>query len=177
MAAHPQDIQQLSLVNVETLPLDECVLLIAKDHYPELDTAAYLHQLDEFAHRAEHRIRGVAGSPAIARALSHYLFQEEGFRGNTTDYYNSSNNLFNDVLDQRTGMPITLSILYIAVGTRLGLPVSGVSFPGHFLVHYANRPESFFIDPFAKGKLLSKADCEKRLMERYGEAIPPQPGH
>ena len=169
-----ENLQELSLVNLETIVIEEIVLLIAKDHYPELDTSAYLKQLDEFARRARYRIEGVAGDAAIARALSHYLFDEEGFRGNTADYYNPSNNLFNDVLDQRTGMPISLCILYIAIGRRLGLDVAGVNFPGHFLVHFKSAPMSFYVDAFAKGKLLSKEECEKRLVDRYGDAIPPQ---
>jgi regulator of sirC expression with transglutaminase-like and TPR domain len=171
----PKNLQQLSLLNVEAVPLEEIALLVAKDYYPELDTVPYLKRLDELAQRAQYHIEGVVGNTAIARTLSYYLFDEEGFRGNTSDYYNPSNNFFNDVLDQRTGMPITLCILYVAVGRRLGLPVSGVSFPGHFLVHFQNKPESFYVDAFHHGKLLSENDCKKRLRERYANAIPDKP--
>jgi regulator of sirC expression with transglutaminase-like and TPR domain len=170
-----KDLTELSTINVEAVSLEEIALLIAKDQYPEIDIQSYLNQLSEFARRAQHHIEGVAGNIAVARALSQYLFDEEGFRGNTHDYYNPSNNLLNDVMDQRTGMPITLCILYVAIGQRLGLPVSGVSFPGHFLVHFQNEPESFYVDAFYHGKLLSKEDCKKRLREKYGDTIPYHP--
>lgn len=170
-----QDLKELAKNNIEQIPLEEIALLVAKDQYEDLDIPSYLEQLDEFAKRAQHHIKGVAGNAAIARSLSDYLFGEEYFRGNTQDYYNPSNNLFNDVLDQRTGMPIMLCILYIAVGRRLGLPLSGVNFPGHFLVHFQNAPQSFYVDAFLNGKLLSKNDLIKRLKERYGDSFPIRP--
>ncbi len=153
----------LSLADIEAVPIEEIALLLARDPYPGLDCQAYLAHLDRFAEQARLRIDGVLGGPAIARGLSHYLFQEEGFRGNKQDYYNPSNSFLNDVLDQRAGIPLTLSIVYVAVGRRLGLPVSGVSFPGHFLVRYDDREQTFFIDPFNRGKLLNEDDCKKRL--------------
>lgn len=166
---------QLALENLEAMPIEDIALLVAKDHYPRLNLQHYEDRLDEFARQARHRIGGMVGGPTVARGLSQYLFQEEGFRANKQDYYNPSNSYFNDVLDQRTGIPITLSILYVAIGRRLQLPVSGVAFPGHFLVHYHEAGENFYIDPFNHGKLLSTDECKQRLSKQYGHAMPFRP--
>lgn len=163
---------ELSSMNLEAVPLDHMALSVAQDHYPDIDCFSYLKRLDDFAERAQHHINGVAGAPAIAKALSHYLFEEEGFRGNKHNYYSASNSYFNDVLDQRIGIPITLSILYIAVCQRLKLPVCGVSFPGHFLVQYSDPRETFYIDAFSQGKLLSLGDCRRRWNDQFGDSLP-----
>jgi len=169
------DLIELSMSNPETLPIEEIALLVAKAHDPNLCLQSYRNRLDDYAHDARQRIGGVVGGPALARGLSHYLFEVEGFRGNRQDYYNPSNSLFNDVLDQRTGIPITLSILYIAVGRRLQLPLAGIGFPGHFLVRYHEAGAHFFIDPFNRGRLLTPEECQKRLQEQYGKALPYRP--
>ena len=166
------DLTKLSIMNIEAIPLEEIALLVAKERYPKLCLQTYRNLLDQFAHEARRRIGGVVGGPAVARGLSHYLFEEEGFRGNRQDYYNPSNSYFNDVLDQRTGIPMTLSILYIAVGRRLQLPLDGVTFPGHFLVRYQQPGSNFYIDAFHRWKLLSKEACKKRLEEKFGDALP-----
>lgn len=159
------NLTDLTIADVEAVPIEEIALLLARDQYPELDCQSYLACLDGFAVKARLRIDGVLGTPAIASGLSRYLFEEEGFHGNKYDYYNPSNSFINDVLDQRSGIPITLSIVYVAVARRLGLPISGVSFPGHFLVRYDDRERTFFIDPFNHGKLLTEEECKKRWID------------
>ncbi len=170
-----KNLEELSTVEIEKIPLEEIAFLVAKEKYPDLDPQPYRDRLDEFARRAKFRMDQVLGGRQIAAALSHYLFEEEGFRGNISDYYNPSNSFFNDVLDQREGIPITLAILYIAIGRRLGLPLTGVGFPGHFLVRYDDPSETFFIDPFHRGKILTEADCRQRLQDLYEDAIPFHP--
>jgi regulator of sirC expression with transglutaminase-like and TPR domain len=98
------------------------------------------------------------------RALNGLLFEEEGFRGNLEDYYDPRNSFLNDVLDRRTGIPITLSTLYIEVGRRAGLAVDGIGLPGHFVV----RVGGTLVDPFHGGTVLSEEDCQKRLDRIYG---------
>lgn len=169
------ELARLANSDIEKVPLDEIALMVARERYPDLQCHTYRERLDEFARRAKIRVDNVLGGIQIAQALSRYLFEEEGFRGNKSDYYNPSNSFLNDVLDQRVGIPITLSILYMAVGRRLNLPVCGVGFPGHFLVRFADADETFFIDPFHQGKILSTTDCVQRLQETYGEALPFQP--
>ncbi len=162
---------ELSTLDIEKIPLEEIAFLISREKYFDLNPQPYLERLDEFARRAELRIGKVMGGRQLAQGLSQYLFEEEGFRGNTTDYYNPSNSYFNDVLDRREGIPISLSILYIAIGRRLGLPLVGVGFPGHFLVRYEDANVLFFIDCFHHGRILSDEECRRRLEDMYGEAL------
>lgn len=166
-----KDLTELANANIEDVPLEEIAYLVAREKYPDVDFRSYRERLDEFARRAHLRIGKVIGQRQIAQGLSQYLFEEEGFRGNSSDYYHPSNSFINDVMDRREGIPITLSILYIAIARRLGLPVSGVGFPGHFLVRYENPREAFFVDSFHRGKILSEHDCRHRLSEMYGELL------
>ncbi len=171
-----KNLVELANLNLEEIPLEEICYLIAKEKYPALDPQIYRDRLDEFARRAHLRIGKVMGMRQLAIGLSQYLFEEEGFRGNTSDYYHPSNSFLNDVLDRREGIPITLSILYIAIGKRLSLPVHGVGFPGHFLVRYEDPKGAFFVDPFHRGKVLSAEDCKHRLGDMYGDVLPFQHG-
>jgi regulator of sirC expression with transglutaminase-like and TPR domain len=99
------------------------------------------------------------------------LFDTYEFRGNTGEYYDPRNSFFNDVLDRRVGIPITLSTVYIEVARRLNFPIAGVGMPGHFLVKYSGQREEFFIDAFDHGRILTHEDCRNRLRERYGDAL------
>ena len=167
-----KDLNELANVDIEAVSLEEIAFLVAREKYADLNVQPYQERLDEFARRAKLRIDQVVGGRQVADGLSRYLFEEEGFRGNTSEYYSPSNSFFNDVLDQREGIPITLSILYIAIGRRLNLPVTGVGFPGHFLVRYDDPRDVFFIDPFHRGRILTQEDCRQRLSDMYGDALP-----
>ena len=137
-------------------------LLIASGEYPELDLAAELRTLDSLADAAL-PLAGNDGDPLYSiNRLSEYLFDELGFRGNEEDYYDPRNSYLNEVLSRRRGIPITLSLLYIEVGKRLGLPLLGVGMPGHFLVRHAGV-DDLFIDPFNGGILLSAEECAQLL--------------
>ena len=102
--------------------------------------------------------------------LSEYLFDEVGFRGNREDYYDPRNSLLNCVLSRRQGIPITLSLVYVEVGRRLGIPLVGVGMPGHFLVKH-QAIDDLYIDPFHSGILLSEFECALRLQEMVGERL------
>src|SRR5437899_3280203 len=147
--------------------LAEASLLIAGEEYPDLDPVRYLARLDELGSALRHEAGGARGEDAVA-ALNRLLFQVEGFRGNTEDYYDPRNSFLNDVLDRRTGIPITLSLIYMEVGKRLGLSLEGVGMPGHFLVKCLPEGLEIFIDPFHQGEILLEEGCKKRLMEIYG---------
>ena len=95
----------------------------------------------------------------FVRIANEYLFEELGFRGNDTDYYDPGNSCLDVVLDRRTGIPITLSVVYIEVARRLAGPFSGIGLPGHFVVQYSDSEYSTYIDPFHAGKLLTEDDC------------------
>ena len=114
--------------------LAEAALLIAAQEYEGLDVRAYQVRLDEMGRGLRTRLEDEQRPERAVMALNHYLFDELGFSGNAADYYDPRNSYLNDVIERRLGIPITLSIVYIEIGQRLGLALRGVSFPGHFLV-------------------------------------------
>lgn len=142
-------------------------LLIACEEYPHLDVPRYLSRLDEMGTALRDRLAEEPRPERSVMALNRYVFQEEGFRGNTEEYYDPRNSYLNEVLDRRTGIPITLSTVYMEVGRRLGLRLHGVGMPGHFLVKYVGPAEEIVIDPFNGGAILSHADCQRLLDKLY----------
>lgn len=153
------------------LELARGALLIAQSEYPELDIAAYLHQLDTMADAICQKVQETTFPEHHIAELNRYLFEEQGFQGNNRDYYALSNNLLNVVLDRKTGMPITLAVVYIEVGRRAGLPLVGVNFPSHFLVKYKREHLDVFIDAFDNGKFMSEAALETKLQETFGHPV------
>jgi regulator of sirC expression with transglutaminase-like and TPR domain len=142
----------------EDLDLGRAALVIAGEEYPGLDVDQQLQLLDGFASTVRERVSVGMASEDRAIQMGNYLFGEMGFRGNTADYYNPDNSYFNRVLQTRTGIPITLSLLFIEVGRRLGMRFRGVGMPGHFLVNMEGTDNYF--DPFNAGQLLSVLDCQ-----------------
>ena len=143
--------------------LAEACLLIAQDAYPDLDVAHYLARIDAIAATVRSRIAGDAFAAQKIVALNQHLYQELGFRGNADDYYDPRNSYLNQVLERRTGIPITLSVLYLEIGRRLGLRLQGVSFPGHFLVKLRVSGGQLVLDPFCGGAAQSEAELRARL--------------
>jgi regulator of sirC expression with transglutaminase-like and TPR domain len=143
----------------DDVALDEAALLVAAHAYPDLDVDGQLDRLDALA----------AGCrPPTLDGLVRHLFVHEGFSGNRQAYYDPRNSYLNDVLDRRLGIPISLSIVMLAVGRRVGVPLAPVSMPGHFLVRDRVDPE-VFVDPFAGGALLDRAGCEARFRALQGD--------
>lgn len=136
------------------LPLDEAALLIAAHATPGLDVAAQLARLDELADQVR--------EPTLD-GLRSLLFRDLGFTGNQVDYYDPRNSYLDAVLDRRTGIPITLSVVVMEVGRRVGVPLSGVSMPGHFLLRDKVDPD-VFVDPFARGAILDREGCRARFL-------------
>ncbi len=157
------------------LPLAEAALLIAAEEYPQLPTGPYLRRLDLLAERVRDRLSDETAPLVLLQELSRVLFQEEGFRGNAEGYYDPRNSFLNDVLDRRLGIPITLSLVYLEVGWRLGLPLAGVNFPGHFLVRYEGEALRILVDPFQGGELRFEGDAQALLDRVYGGRVPLQP--
>ena len=138
-------------------------LLIARDEYKTLDVAEYIDRLDEMAADIRRRLCDADDPIAILEMMNHKLFTELEFSGNVDDYHDPRNSYLNDVLDRRLGIPITLSLIYIEVGRRLGLNIDGVSFPGHFLVRCRTDDGIVVLDPFYKGTSLGEEDLARRL--------------
>ena len=141
----------------------EVGLELARDEYPQVDVEAYLAELAGMAHEARTHLKG--NLPARVAGLCRYLFHDMGFRGNQEAYYDPRNSYLNQVLDRRTGIPISLSAVAIAVGTRAGLEVVGVGLPGHFVAKAVAERQEVLFDPFYGGRLLTPEHCE-RLVEQ-----------
>jgi len=163
--------------------LDRCglgrgALEIARIAYPDLAPERYLARLEELADAARARIGGGMPPEDVALAVGDHLFRTCGFRGNTQDYYDPRNSFLNDVLDRRTGIPISLSVVFIEVTRRLGLPVEGVGFPGHFLVRVVGLRGPMLLDPFFGGRPVGHAELVERLRALPGgreiREIPPE---
>lgn len=147
-----------------TVDLAEACFLIAANVYPDLDIAAQLRRLDAIAVRCPPGFDGVR----------QYLFENLGFRGNTERYDDPRNSLLSDVLDRRLGLPITLSIVAIEVGRRVGVPLSGVGMPAHFVVRHDGE-RTVFVDAFAGGEVLDAKGCRDRFHEIVGQDVPFDP--
>lgn len=145
-------------------------LHLAADEYPGLDVPIYLARLDDLADRVRPRLSSTPDLSSGIAELAQFLFEEEGFAGNAADYYDARNSYLNNVLDRKLGIPITLSVLAMAVGERVGLPVRGLGLPGHFVAMVENGPDPIIFDPYHGGQLLDRVSCEALV-----EAVTGQP--
>lgn len=158
---------QLAAQPEASIELAHAALLVAAEERPGLEVEHYRAQLYELGLAARAAIARAGESNAIG-ALNKFLFEELGFAGNQANYYDPRNSLLSDVLDRRTGIPITLSLVYMDVGRRAGLRVEGIGLPGHFIVRAeAAGGESALVDPF-NGKVVDMDDCQQRLDTIYG---------
>lgn len=156
----------------DEVPLDRAMLLIAKEEYPDLDVGKYLAFLDRLADRALHQ---ASDSGDMARALTDAIFREAGFRGNKENYYDPRNSLLNAVIDRRLGIPITLAIIFMEVARRAGAHAVGIGFPGHFLVRCESYGKNVMLDPFDRGAIVRRSDCERLLKQASGQSAELEP--
>lgn len=157
----------------ELISLSSASLLLAKHvEYPNLVVDDYLRKIAQMAAEIEFRIASTNRDPRSSiDAINNYLFVEQGFHGNEDHYYDPRNSFLNDVIDRKTGIPITISTLYIELAGMVGLPLGGVCFPGHFIVKYSGTGDEILIDPFNKGRILSEKDCQNILDRMYGSRV------
>ncbi len=153
----------------EDLDLGQAALLLAGEEYPQLDVEEVLSTLDRIAEAVREQASDHAGPVQRADALGRYLFQDLGFHGNSDDYYNPENSYFNKVLELRTGIPITLSLLFIEVARRLGVRCHGVGMPGHFLVGLEG--EEVYFDPFNGRGPLGPDSCREIAQQLFGDRL------
>ena len=165
-----------SEIDDDRIDMLRAALTFARIEYPGLDIERYVRQVEELTARVAARIPDTGDPAQSIAAVNHVLFQEEMFRGNTVDYYNPRNSFLNDVLDRRLGIPITLAALYMEIGRRVSFPLFGVGMPGHFLLkHYDAGGDSFLIDAFDRGLVLSEDDCQKKLNQIYSGQLSLRP--
>lgn len=157
------------------MPLDRAALELARIEFPELDADAFVAVLDSHAVELGERLSAVHDGLAFVAQANHYLFEDLGFRGNTSDYYDPRNSCLNQVLTTRTGIPITLSLVYIEIARRLGKSVQGIGLPGHFIVRYDDGVYSTFLDPFHGGRRLEPDECFALAREASQMEIEPNP--
>ena len=171
MADLYHDFRQAVDRSEDQIDLGRAALTMVECDYPGLDIDGYLAKIDRIASAVNRRLGDDAGVYRVIAALNHVLFQELGFRGNQAHYYDAKNSFLNEVIDRKLGIPISLSLLYMEVGRRLGLDVDGVGFPGHFLVKMRGRDELIIIDPFSAGEIKSHESLEAMFYGLYGGRI------
>jgi len=153
----------------EELDVEQGSWLLAQTRYPEINVAAYQALFDSYAGDLRERIDFGAKPEQILATINQYLFTELGFHGNEQNYYEPENSYLNRVIDRRTGNAISLCLVYLFVSRRLHLPVTGIGMPGHFLCRFQCSTEELYINAFNRGKLLSRTDCVKYLVQtNYG---------
>jgi regulator of sirC expression with transglutaminase-like and TPR domain len=153
------------------IDLVQFMLEIAADAYPDLDRVGCLMEIDRLGVACHDKVGRCACGDLRERlsALSRFLYEVEGFHGNREAYYEPQNSYLNDVLARRTGIPISLGILYMAVGGRAGLKMFGVNTPGHFVVGCCSGGEPLFVDPFNCGDVLDHEECRCRIEQVIGQ--------
>lgn len=155
----------------EEIDLARAALLIAQEEYPQLSPDLYLARLDALAEEVKDRLDGEEAGLIVLQEVSRVLFERHGLRGNEEAYYDPRNSFLNQVLDRRLGIPITLSVVVLEVGWRLGLPLEGVNFPGHFLVRYDGESMRVLVDAYAGGDLLFEDQAQELLDRVYGGMV------
>jgi len=155
----------------ESIDLGRAALTIALPEYPELDCLEYLRRIESLALEVSEGCGSNADAFRSIAALNLVLFSRHGFHGNRDAYYEADNSFLHRVIERKTGIPITLSVLYIEVAQRVGLSVSGVGFPGHFLVKTTIDDNEVVIDPFNGGEIKSPKDLDQMLRDMYGGKV------
>lgn len=157
----------------EDFDLEQGTLLLARTQYPDINIEAYRAWLDRMAGELRERL-DLSGDPVqVLGVMADYLFTEQRFTGDETNFHDPDNSYLNRVLDRRKGNHISLSVVYLLLARRLGLPVAGIALPGYFVCRYQSSRHEIYIDPFRKGRLLAKADCVKyvvQLQHRFDES-------
>ena len=168
----------LDASNAPGTDLARAALVIARIEFPRLDPAPYLARLDEMGEAARQAVANRAATTGDASqlgtltAINHYLFEQLRFTGNSDKYDDPRNSCLNEVLDRRTGIPITLSVVYMEVARRTGILIEGVNFPRHFLVRCPDLSKAssscLILDPFHGGAVLNEQKCRVLLQQHVG---------
>lgn len=156
----------------DQVPLLGSALLIAHDEYPDLDAEACNALVEAHVTSLRSELDRMDSNPLKMQAINHRLFDELGYAGNHAEYYDPRNSYMNEVLTRRLGNPISLALVQMEVARRLGVPLDGVSFPGHFLVRLPVDDGVLVMDPFNRGRPLSADELRQRARPHFGEDVP-----
>ena len=155
----------------ENINLAKAALYIAQEEYPQLNIDEYINALDTMANEVKERLPDQRYPLRIINTINQYIYQDLGFQGNTKDYYSPQNSFLNDVIDQRAGIPITLSLIYLEIAQRLDFPMVGIGMPGHFLIRPNFDDVGIFVNAFNNGETLFEQDCEELLTQIYQQPV------
>lgn len=148
---------------LEDLDLEKSVLLVSFWNEPSVSCIKVTSQLDELAAEIKSQMPLIGHPLSFLDHLNYFIFKKFGFEGNSEDYYNPDNYFVHKVVETRKGIPLTLAIVYILIAQRLEIPIYGVSMPAHFILRFDNGEDEIFFDPFYKGKIYSRRECEAYL--------------
>jgi regulator of sirC expression with transglutaminase-like and TPR domain len=166
-----QEIQQPD----EAINLEKAALYIALEEYPDLNVDAYIDALDQTAAAVKERLPAEFYPLKILKTIQQYLYDDLGYSGNRAEYYDPRNSFLNEVIDRRIGIPITLSIIYLAIARRIDFPMIGINMPGHFIIRPIAQDMEIFVDPFNGGDILFLQDCEDLLVKVFDRRVELQP--
>ena len=159
----------------EQIDLTKATLKLARLEYPELDVIHYLNTVNQFIAQTQARLPQTRYPLKIIQQINEVFFQELGFRGNQENYYDPQNSFLNDVIDRRLGIPISLSVVYLAIAKGINFPMVGIGMPGHFLIRPEFEDVGIFVDVFNQGEVLFEQDCQAKLQELYQQPIALKP--
>lgn len=155
----------------EKISLAKAGLFYAQAEYPNLDVENYLSILAVMAKDIKERLPAERYPLKIVKTINNYLFNDLGYRGNNKNYYDPRNSFLNDVIDRCTGIPITLSVIYLEIAKRLDFPMAGIGMPGHFLIRPIFEESGIFVDAFNQGEILFEQDCSAKLEQLYQKPV------
>ncbi|MBD2363959.1 SirB1 family protein [Anabaena minutissima FACHB-250] len=159
----------------EHIDLAKAALYIAKEEYPYIDIEEYLNVLDTMAEEVQERLPSSRYPLRIIQTINEYLYDDLGFDGNQSNYYDPCNSFLNDVIDQRTGIPITMALVYLEIARRIDFPMAGIGMPGHFLIRPAIPDMEIFVDAFNRGEVMFAQDCQERLNQMFQQNVTLRP--
>ncbi|MGD1804139.1 SirB1 family protein [Dapis sp. BLCC M126] len=159
----------------EKIDLAKAALYLALEDDQKFDPDEYLNALDTMANEVQETLPETLYPLKIIKSINNYLYNDLGFTGNTIDYYDPRNSCLNQVIERRTGIPITLSLVYLEIAKRINFPMVGIGMPGHFLIRPDFEEAGIYVDAFKQGEILFPQDCQERLVQIYGQPVELQP--
>ncbi|NES05966.1 MAG: tetratricopeptide repeat protein [Okeania sp. SIO2F4] len=159
----------------EKIDLAKAALYLALEDDREFDPDEYLNALDTMANEVQETLPATLYPLQIIKSINNYLYNDLGFTGNTIDYYDPRNSFLNHVIERRTGIPITLSLVYLEIAKRINFPMVGIGMPGHFLIRPNFEEVGIYVDAFNQGEILFPQDCQEQLAKIYGQPVELQP--
>ncbi len=159
----------------DKISLAKAGLFYAQSEYPNLDIEKYLNILSAMADDINQKLPAERYPLKVVNTINDYLFTDLGYQGNSENYYDTRNSFLNDVIDRRTGIPITLSVIYLEIAQRINFPMTGIGMPGHFLISPDFEESGIFVDVFNQGEILFKEDCLAKLEQLYQKPLKLEP--